>query len=303
MFAWRQGCVSGLAKHMDIVLLSGECILYNRSLEEAKTIFVNTRLKEKLILHFIDHILPRLVSPVCLILAGEDYTFPNNMDKRMSGSKSRLQEFKTLGQHKMIRVMFVENLDEQLENVWPLPLGINPNECPVTLDYFLPFEQIDGNKPLRITNFNRTRDGQGQWAERGHVHQLCTHKWKSFVVPCQPTNHRDYLSTMARSMFTVCVHGGGLDVNPKLWEALLVGVIPIIRENKPYTDLYKRLDLPVVIVPSWESIQEQDLQVWQQTYYPCFTHPEKRKQMIHRLTLDFWVHHVQNECTYRNISM
>ena len=46
---------------------------------------------------------------------------------------------------------------------------------------------------------------------------------------------------MGSYLFTICVHGGGLDVNPKLWEALLIGVISIIRENKPYTDIYVRL--------------------------------------------------------------
>ena len=106
--------------------------------------------------------------------------------------------------------------------------------------------------------------------------------------------HTEYLNRLGAYLFTICVHGGGLDVNPKLWEALLVGVIPIIKENRPYTDIYERLDLPVVIVNEWNSdtINEEKLTVWAQTYYTYFTNPEKRKQMLRYLTLDYWVGYV-----------
>jgi hypothetical protein len=296
MFNWQNGRVYGLAKHMDIIILNNNCIVFNKSLDLAQTIFINTRLKEKLIIYFIDNILPKLSKPINLIIAGEDYTFPNNTDKRMGGIKhKRLQQFKQLGQHKFINKMFVENLDENIENAVSIPLGINSRECLINSDYFLKFENIDINKPLKCTNFNRTRDGKGQWKERGDVLKFCKNNWSNFFISSEHKNHNEYLKTMGKYLFTICVHGGGLDVNPKLWEALLIGVIPIIKENKPYTDIYERLDLPVVIVKEWNitTINEYDLMIWYNKYYSYFTNYEKRKQMLYYLTLDYWVNYVK----------
>jgi hypothetical protein len=298
MFNWQNGYASGLAKHMDIIILNKKCIIFNKSLESSKTIFINTRLHEELIIYFIDNILPKLIKPINLIISGEDYTFPNSIDKRMGLkiNNDRLQQFKELGEHKFINKIFVENLDQDIANTFPIPLGINPKECPTNILYFLQYENITINKPLKITNFNRTRDGKGQWEERSYVNYLCEKYWYKYYIKSNHLTHKEYLKLMGKYMFTLCVHGGGLDVNPKLWEALLIGVIPIIKENKPYTDIYERLDLPVVIVKKWdiETINENNLVLWYNKYYIYFTNPIKRKKMLYYLTLDYWIKYVNN---------
>ena len=298
MFTWKTGIASGLAKYTDIIILNRDCIIYNKLLENAKTIFINTRLQETLIIYFIDNILPKLNHPINLIICGEDYTFPNNIDKRFRSNinKVRLNQFKTLGKHKFINKIFVENLDENIINAFPIPLGINPKECPITSDYFKKFENINSNKPLKVTNFNRTRDGKGQWEERGYVKSLCEKHWNKFYVSTNTKNHEEYLMTMGKYIFTLCIHGGGLDVNPKLWEALLIGVIPIIKENKPYTDIYKNLDFPVVIIRVWggKTINEDNLRLWYNKYYNYFTDKEKRDRILNCLTLDFWINYINN---------
>ena len=283
---------SGLAKNMDIVILSDSCVIYNKDLSLAKTIFISTRGYSKYIIYFIDNILPQLKSPVNVIIGGEDYTFPNNTDVRMSGKNPRLEEFKNLGKHKMINKLFVENLDEELVNTEPIPLGLVKS---VNINYFLELQNINNNKPLKITNFNKTRNGEGQWKERGFVENLCLNHWKNFVEEIKLIgDYKLYLQTMSKFSFTICVHGGGLDVNPKLWESLLIGVIPIIKENKPYTDMYIKLDFPVVIVKKWDenTINEENLKFWHNKYYNYFTNESKRKKMLYALSLDYWVKHV-----------
>jgi hypothetical protein len=298
MYKWRtEKTPSGLARHMDIILLDYNCTIYNKPLNTAQTIFINTRLSYNLIVHFYNNILPELTKPINLIIAGEDYTFPNNTDERMSCKCKILKDLKNIGKHKMINKVFAENLDENLgENVLPIPLGINSYECPVDINYFLKFENIDENKPLKVTNFNRIRTGTGQWTERANVMNLCETNWSEFFINVNNTNHRQYLQIMGSQLFTICVHGGGLDVNPKLWEALLIGVIPIIRENKPYTDIYERFDFPVVIVKNWDvdTINKDNLIVWYNKYYKYFTNNTKRKKMLDSLCLDFWVKYVNN---------
>jgi hypothetical protein len=190
-----------------------------------------------------------------------------------------------------------ENLDEDLPNMIPLPLGLDSREGSVTMDFFSNYITIDPSKPLLCTNFNRTRTGVGIWAERKKVQDLCATVWKPFMGFHGVTNtHEAFLEIMGKNAFTICVHGGGLDANPKLWEALLIGVIPIIRENKPYTDIYLREDMPVVIVKDWESntINADQLRAWHQQYYPYFTDPEKRKRMLTQLSLAYWLDYICN---------
>ena len=294
MFNWKQGQCSGLAKTTDIILLNENCTIYNKPINNAKTIFINTRLKHRLILKFINTMLPLLVHPINLIIGGEDYTFPNNMDKRMSGGIFPKNKLKTLINHKFINKIFVENLDSHLPKTIPIPLGINPRECSTSIKYFEKFYNLDVNKPLKITNFNRVREGKGQDQERGEVLKLCQNDWSQYYVKTNETNNEAYLQEMGKYLFTICVHGGGLDVNPKLFEALLIGVIPIIKENKPYTNIYIKLDLPVVIISEWSNstITHDNLIAWKDKYYKYFENPESRNKMLTMLSLDYYADYV-----------
>ena len=298
MFKWKKNIATGLGKYMDFILLNDKYFILQKPFNEIKTVFIHTRLRHRLIIYFIDKILPKLVNPVNVIIAGEDYTFPNNIDKRMRRVNYRIKNFKRLGLHKKVRKLFVENLDENIRNAFPIPLGINPKECPTDINYFLQFENIDSNKPLKFTNFNRTRNGKGQWRERGLVMNLChTENWKKYFVNTgNINNHKSYLKKLSNYSFTLCVHGGGLDVNPKLWEAILLGVIPIIKENKPYTNIYRELDFPVVIIQKWNknTINQENLKKWHKKYYNYFLNNDKRKNMLDALKLDFWINYVRN---------
>jgi hypothetical protein len=299
MYKWQRNIPSGLAKFMDVVLLSNNCIIYNKSLDEANTIFIHTRRvcgSHFFLLHkFIDNILPKLTKRVNIIIAGEDFTFPRCIDERHPSTPvHEIDKFIHMTQHKFINKVFVENLDQCIDNVIPIPLGINEDECSVQLNFFKPFENIDENKEMKVTNFNRVRCGKGQWNERGNVKLLCKKQWNNYIASVSNHKHTQYLQHLGKYMFTLCVHGGGLDVNPKLWEALLVGVIPIIRETKPYTDIYVNLDLPVVIVDKWDTdtINEENLIMWRDKYYKYFTNTEERNRILKILSLEFWVDYV-----------
>ena len=71
-----------LAKYTDIILLNHNFTKFNKPLTKSKTIFINCRLGYKLIYKFIDKILVKLDHPINLIIAGEDKTFPKNIDTR-----------------------------------------------------------------------------------------------------------------------------------------------------------------------------------------------------------------------------
>jgi hypothetical protein len=48
----------------------------------------------------------------------------------------------------MINKLFVENLDENFINTIPIPLGINPNECPTNINYFLKMDLVINNPTI-----------------------------------------------------------------------------------------------------------------------------------------------------------
>ncbi len=289
----RKQKLSGLSKNMDIILLNKNCIIYNKPLNEAKTIFINTK-NTILILKFVNKILHSIKHSFNLIIAGSDYTFPNNTDKRHRTGKIPKGKLKKIINNQFINKIFVENLDYRLPKTYPIPLGINPKECSTKLIYFKKYYNININKPLKFTNFNRIRTGNEQWKERSKVLNLCKTYWNKNYIKTRTCSHKSYLKKLGKYLFTLCVHGGGLDVNPKLWEALIIGVIPIIRENKPYTDIFITHDLPVVIVKKWSknTITNKNLLEWKNKYYNYFTNSEKRDKMLEILSLDYWVKYV-----------
>lgn len=142
----------------------------------------------------------------------------------------------------------------------------------------------------------RERSGKGQYGERGDIRALCESSWREFFVPTGHLKHRQYLQTLSSHAFTVCGHGGGIDLNPKLFEALLVGTIPIIRENKPYTDIYERYDFPVVIIKEWRpnTINKHNLRRWYDKYKRYFQDETKRGCMLDSMSLDFWINEVSH---------
>ena len=161
--------------------------------------------------YFINKALPVLTQPINLIISNSDQTFPNNTDIR---SKFRYQKnLDILFEHSYINKIFVENLDYACPKTLPIPLGLNSNLCPTKLEYFRKHENINPEKPLKLTNFNVSRFNSIQWAERHYVNKLCENYWSEHYIKThtqdkpKPLTHKSYLKLLSKHMFTVCVHG------------------------------------------------------------------------------------------------
>ena len=80
---------------------------------------------------------------------------------------------------------------------------------------------------------------------------------------------------------------------------VVIGTIPIIRRNRPYTDIYTDavgVDLPIVMVDEWtgSAITEALLRQWHQELYPFFLDSENRQKMLHWLSMDYWVDYIRH---------
>jgi len=82
---------------------------------------------------------------------------------------------------------------------------------------------------------------------------------KDFVICELPENSKtarlNYLRKLAKSKFTICPAGFGIDTH-RLWEALYVGCIPVVHTNPVHDDWQ---DLPILFIKSWDDITEDFL--------------------------------------------
>ena len=265
---------------------------------------------------FIDNILSNIDHKINLVIANSDHTFPIQVDKRVPVSSPKLLEkINGLVNNKFINKLFVENLDEELPNTESIPCGVWNQNCYIYYnEYFKKYECLK-DKELKVSYLNRNNRNHIQFDERRNVYNLYLNEWKNFIPKTtsdsikkykkhisdtkkfKHSNHLDFLYKLTSCAFTICVHGGGLDYNPKLVEAIMVGVIPIIRKISPTTDLYEKLDLPVVIVNDWNkyTITCEKLKSWYLKYSPYFKDSEKRKKVLNILKMKYWVDYIYKD--------
>ena len=87
----------------------------------------------------------------------------------------------------------------------------------------------------------------------------------------------------------MCPQGNGVDTH-RIWEALALGTIPIVRTSS-LDPLF--VDLPVLVVGDWTELNTDDahekLVQWQAALGPYFTSNSARgRAMRQRLTVEHW---------------
>jgi hypothetical protein len=299
-FNWRENKKpTGLASRCDCVLLEGDCnVIWNVEKNKAKTFFINTRVFkyafESMLKICRDD--PNVGGGIILIIGGEDMSFPNCTDLRFKNRKMSEKlindVLKFIDSEKVLKC-YVENLDTEnlSKKIVAIPLGLNPREAPVNLTYYKNFisnEKIY-DKPLKFTNFNRERSGL-QFINRRHLKILCDSKWSKYYINTGFNNdHKSFLTILSKYPFSLCENGGGgIDscVNPKLWECLILGVIPIMRRTI-MTKMYE--NLPVILIDNWDDLimNEETLKSWLEKC-KVWTTDGKRKELLSKLTLNYW---------------
>ncbi len=78
----------------------------------------------------------------------------------------------------------------------------------------------------------------------------------------------------------------------RTWEALALGTIPIVRTS-PLDALYRELDLPVVIVGSWDEVTRENLSTWHERLAGRFD-----AGLFEALTVEWWVERIRRARCY-----
>jgi hypothetical protein len=191
----------------------------------------------------------------------------------------------------MIKRIFVENLDTLHPKLTPIPLGIHPISDLEFIKLYTDLQlklTFDTHRTDRILCVHRLHnDGTTQWDDRKRVNTYCSTIWAPYIQFFTYLDNVNFKAKLLESKFVLCVHGGGLDPSPKIWQALLCGCMPIV-ESSTLDEAYSRF--PVIYVDKWDadSITSEKLSEWNKLYEKFHNNIELRTSILKMLTLDYW---------------
>lgn len=150
---------------------------------------------------------------------------------------------------------FAMNVDGYLHpKLYPIPIGIANVDLPhgdlAALQRVRKKTRNEPKQHLLFMNFTIQTFSEERW----EVFKLFSQA--SFCFRTGKKRFEAYLSDMASSKFVLAPRGAGLDTY-RLWEALYVGSIPIVKSSS-LDRLYE--DLPVLIVKDWSEVTEEFLE-------------------------------------------
>jgi hypothetical protein len=211
---------------------------------------------------FFQEIHPRILHPYILISHLTDEEAPGAYVRYLEDPK--------------LLAWFAVNFDGNFHpKLHPIPLGVAPQHLVHgnldTLRAVREETQHRAKSHLLFMNFTIQTYAQERW-------QL----FKQFAEApfCFRTGKKPfaaYLRDLAASKFVLAPRGTGLDTY-RLWEALYLGSIPIVKTSS-LDILYA--DLPVLIVKDWEEVTEEFL-------HQKYAELQKRQFSLEKLDFSYW---------------
>lgn len=287
--------ITGIASRCDWVLLTDRAapqahLVRRVETDQPRHIFLSMRSPFTAIPHFARHVLPTLTAPFVLVSGSEDATVPVQMDQRWRRFDASEQEaIQQVLDHPLLLHWVAENLDSASHpKLRPIPVGMVYNDEPKIRDSTAcPTVPPTATRPLRVLCAHRTRPGP-QWDRRKHVTEMAQTCWANWCTIIQEEiSEAAFLALLTQHAFVFCVEGGGLDPSPKAWQAALHGSIPIVRQTA-LAPAYQHL--PVAFVADWtpDALDPARLHAWLTHLAPHHDNADRRKEVLHRLSLEYW---------------
>jgi len=253
------------------------------------TIFVKSDKKnlKKFILLY-----PLIKTPFILITGSTDSTIPYQIDYRYKKySQDFVKELKVLANTPNLINWYAENLETQFnKKLIPIPLGfIRTDEILWQNRNYWKNLKLYQPRPPKIMTTYRVRTGI-QWDDRRYVMNVFKND-NMFIT--EPVDDSNWLKTLSKCSHVICVHGGGLDPCPRIFEALWMGCIPIAIGTDTARICFK--DFPIYWIDKWEDlpkiIKTDNFWVEQKIYYYQLNNLSEEK-----FTMDYWWKKIQKNC-------
>lgn len=170
---------------------------------------------------------------------------------------------------------FVMNYDGYPHpKIHPIPIGLAPSH--------LPHGDLEAIRRIQARNLPKIHllymniTIQTYSSERWAVFKRFSMEPFCFRTGKKP--FEEYLQDMAQAKFTIAPRGAGLDTY-RLWEALYVGSIPIVKTSS-LDSLYE--GLPILIVNDWSDVTEEFLE---QKYVEM----SQKTYSLDKLDIAYWI--------------
>lgn len=150
--------------------------------------------------------------------------------------------------------LYSQNVDTDFDRIIPIPIGME------NAYYFKPLKKLENIYNLM----------QSQPAKENKLY-VCFNIWTNPTERIEPyigfrdcnyctvdaglngSNFDRYINNMARHRFVLCPDGNGIDTI-RMWEALYLGCIPIVKRHA-FTKYFEG-KLPIIIVDGWGAASE-----------------------------------------------
>ena len=171
---------------------------------------------------------------------------------------------------------FSQNLIINKKNYHFIPIGLENSKFHKNGDIkdFLKLRKVKLEKKPRILfGFKNTNPKRVQLKHQFKKLKITdeTNGWNSFF----------YRRILLNYMFVICPEGNGIDTH-RMWEALYLRTIPIIKKNM-ISNFIKKAKIPVLILNKWSDLSKFDEKQLQKFYF------SKKKLFNNRyLFQDYW---------------
>ncbi len=159
------------------------------------------------------------------------------------------------------KTWFALNKETPAANIISLPLG-RTNDCDDShvhriignTDIMFRIAQ-EPKKDINLVYMNFSRNTFPQ--ERGPVYTMFAGKSWVTIAEASLTHHGSerFLRSLRNHTFTLCPRGNGVDTH-RLWEALYMGSIPIVKRNIAVNEF---ADLPICWIDTWDQVTPEFL--------------------------------------------
>lgn len=204
------------------------------NLKDYDKIFIKSDYLEK----FVQSKLKNIKKKVIVLLHNSDLSFEENDAKNFLGKEI---------------LVFSQNLNldfTKYKNIFPLPIGIENRS------YFMNgklrnFKRVMNKQVPKSSNnlvlcaFNPTTN-----PERNVILELSSKN--KFINFLRFSSHQKYLNEVSKHKFNLCPEGNGIDTH-RFWESLMVGTIPIVKNNNLIKN-FESIGIPCLVLSDWSEL-------------------------------------------------
>lgn len=222
--------------------------------------------------YFFEEVFPKLTDEIKLITHNSDYEIDNKYISLIKNSNI---------------TWFAQNLtiDTKEFNMFkPIPIGLENRSYLKNgkLSHFKEKNLFKGEKLTKIyCSFNFSTNN-----ERIYIYNLI--KDHNEIVFSRFKDHKRFIHDLSKYQFNLCPEGNGIDTH-RLWESLMLGVVPIVKKNNFIKNLSDH-KIPMLVLDEWTDL----LKLTKQDLNEIYSSKKNEIENNDYLFIDYWEKYINN---------